>query len=45
MTERIVNISDREDSPIFVAVGAAHLSGKDGIVSKLRDAGFVVNPL
>jgi uncharacterized protein YbaP (TraB family) len=29
----------------FVAVGAAHLAGPDGIVQGLRDLGFSITPI
>ena len=45
MSNKIVELSRKEESPIFVAVGAAHLHGKNGILSKLRDAGFEVEPI
>lgn len=34
-----------EQGPLFVAVGAAHLSGEDGVLVLLDRAGFVLEPL
>ncbi|MDZ4822494.1 MAG: TraB/GumN family protein [Flavobacteriales bacterium] len=31
--------------PVFVAVGALHLSGEEGLVQQLRDKGFTVKPI
>lgn len=31
--------------PTFIAVGALHLAGKDGIIKKLREKGFTVTPI
>lgn len=33
------------DQRLFVAVGAAHLAGKDGILARLRKAGYKVNAI
>lgn len=32
-------------SPVFVAVGAAHLPGEGGVISRLRKAGFKLSPI
>ena len=45
MSDKILKLSNNEQSPIFVAVGAAHLTGKMGILSQLREAGFNVTPI
>ena len=29
----------------FIAVGAGHLGGKDGLISLLHQAGFIVSPI
>jgi hypothetical protein len=34
-----------QDKQLFIAVGASHLSGKDGLLSQLRDSGFKLTPL
>jgi uncharacterized protein YbaP (TraB family) len=40
------HIADKaEDSKLFVAVGAAHLAGENGIISRLRKAGYKVSVL
>lgn len=31
--------------PVFVAVGAAHLPGKNGVINLLREAGYVLTPI
>lgn len=33
------------EKPVFVAVGAGHLVGKQGLISLLRAAGYTVNPI
>lgn len=33
------------EGPVFVAVGAAHLGGEQGVISLLRKAGFTVQPI
>lgn len=32
-------------SPVFIAVGAAHLSGEGGLISRLRKAGFTLSAI
>lgn len=34
-----------KDKSIFVAVGAAHLAGKNGVINLLREAGYIVKPI
>jgi uncharacterized protein YbaP (TraB family) len=34
-----------KEQPTFVAVGALHLSGKNGLINLLREAGYTVTPL
>lgn len=34
-----------EGSPAFIAVGALHLPGPEGLISLLREAGYVLTPL
>lgn len=38
-------IKHAHESPIFVAVGAAHLPGDDGVIDLLRNAGYTVEPV
>jgi uncharacterized protein len=45
MMERILLNADKSNSPIFVAVGGAHLFGEDGIVELLRKQGFELMPI
>jgi len=45
MTEETLKISAKESRPIFLAVGAVHLSGEQGIIEQLRALGFIVKPL
>lgn len=33
------------DKPSFIAVGAAHLPGEDGLITLLREAGYTVKPV
>lgn len=33
------------DGPVFAAFGALHLSGEDGVLNLLQNAGFVIEPL
>jgi uncharacterized protein len=34
-----------KEQPTFIAVGALHLSGKNGLIHLLREAGYIVTPL
>jgi uncharacterized protein YbaP (TraB family) len=34
-----------EQGPVFTAFGALHLSGEDGVLALLQDAGFEIEPL
>ncbi|MCB9195438.1 MAG: TraB/GumN family protein [Flavobacteriales bacterium] len=43
MTKRLIKIIQSQSA--FIAVGAAHLGGKDGIITLLREMGFSVEPL
>ncbi len=43
MAERAVPIIDKGNA--FIAVGALHLPGKDGIIELLRTKGYRVTPL
>lgn len=43
MAERIV--TQLKAAPAFIAVGAAHLAGPDGLVARLRKAGYKLTPL
>jgi uncharacterized protein YbaP (TraB family) len=41
MAERIV--SEANQNPVFVAVGASHLAGKGGLLERLRAAGYKIS--
>lgn len=43
MADRIVELSAAE--PLFVAVGAAHLGGKNGVLRLMKKSGYKVKPL
>ena len=43
LTERA--LPDLEKSSVFIAVGAAHLPGKEGVIEILRTKGYKVTPL
>src|SRR5690606_28626084 len=43
MSERIIKLIQLQSS--FIAVGAAHLGGKEGIISLLQNKGFTVRPM
>ena len=34
-----------KQQPIFIAIGAAHLPGKDGVLNLLREKGYKVSPV
>lgn len=38
-------IANASESSVFAAVGASHLGGKEGILSRLADAGYKVSPV
>ena len=33
-----------KDKQLFIAVGASHLAGQDGLLNQLRDSGFKISP-
>ena len=43
MAERIV--SEANQNPVFIAVGASHLAGKGGLIERLRVAGYKVTKI
>ena len=50
ITDRNVNMRNRAKPLIdrgsaFIAVGALHLPGKNGLVTLFRDAGYTVTPV
>lgn len=42
MAQRLVEAAG--EGSVFAAVGAAHLAGKNGLIAKLREAGFKLTP-
>ena len=34
-----------QTNPTFIAVGAAHLPGKDGVLNLLKEAGYTITPI
>jgi uncharacterized protein YbaP (TraB family) len=40
-----VMMSLMREKPMFVAVGAGHLSGEEGVIQLLRKEGFVLTPV
>jgi uncharacterized protein YbaP (TraB family) len=38
-------IKQSSENPIFIAVGAGHLAGEEGVISLLRKQGYTVSPL
>lgn len=45
MVKKMIEIDESASSPIFVAIGASHLAGTEGVISKLRRAGYEVGAL
>lgn len=43
MSQRLIKLMERKSW--FVAVGAAHLPGQDGLIQLLRDEGYTLRPL
>ena len=43
MANRIEDMMHRK--PLFIAVGAAHLGGDQGIIKKLADYGYILTPI
>ena len=33
------------ESPVFIAVGAGHLAGKDGVLNLLKENGYTITPV
>jgi uncharacterized protein YbaP (TraB family) len=42
MAERTTAVA--KDSSVFIAVGASHLAGDDGLIAAFRKAGFKLTP-
>jgi uncharacterized protein YbaP (TraB family) len=38
-------IAQAKDKSVFVAMGASHLAGKDGVINRLRQAGYELVPV
>ncbi len=34
-----------KENPVFIAVGAGHLSGEDGVLNLLKQAGYIIEPV
>lgn len=45
MTTRIDSFIQKENISLFVGIGAAHLAGKNGVIQKLKDKGYTVEPM
>ncbi|MEP7218312.1 MAG: TraB/GumN family protein, partial [Bacteroidota bacterium] len=50
LTDRNHNMADRavkymEEGPTFIAVGAGHLPGREGVIALLRGKGYTVRPV
>ncbi|MDB5032884.1 MAG: TraB/GumN family protein [Chlorobi bacterium] len=50
LTDRNHNMADRavkymEEGPTFIAVGAGHLPGREGVIELLRQKGYTVRPV
>jgi uncharacterized protein len=43
MAERTIAVAKQK--PVFVAVGASHLAGQDGLIAAFRQAGFKLSPV
>ena len=43
MAQRI--IEEAKSKNVFVAVGASHLAGKSGLIARLKDAGYKLQPI
>jgi uncharacterized protein YbaP (TraB family) len=43
MVAKIKELS--KDKQLFIAVGASHLAGQDGLLSQLRQSGFKMSPM
>ncbi len=49
LTKRNINMAERaevimKEKSVFIAVGAAHLAGEDGLISQFEKKGYKVNP-
>jgi uncharacterized protein YbaP (TraB family) len=45
MTSRIDSFIQKENTSLFVGIGAAHLAGKNGVIQKLQNKGYKVEPM
>jgi uncharacterized protein YbaP (TraB family) len=43
ISKLIISIS--KDKQLFIAVGASHLAGQDGLLNQLRQSGFKISPI
>ncbi|WP_395010407.1 TraB/GumN family protein [Undibacterium sp.] len=42
-SKKIIELSELSNGPVFVAIGAAHLSGENGVIARLEKSGFQLN--
>jgi len=45
MTSRIDSFILKENTSLFIGIGAAHLAGKNGVIQKLQNKGYTVEPM
>ena len=45
MATRIDSFIQKENTSLFIGIGAAHLAGKNGVINFLREMGYTVEPM